>query len=343
MKPKPSAPPRLIDLHTDWILQYAQETTVFNPALYPGVTARLGQAEGYLQGTWIAILSCYRKADDWANQADPWSALGELLTRIEAEFSGRLLIGPDDQTRCLDDPEGLCWGVIGIEGFDALVRQPADLAHLPSLFERGVRLFQPVYTSTSLLAGSSAPDDDRGVTELGREFLATLDSIGAESAGPRPLLDLAHLNPRAASEVLDWIEADPGRSTHLIPLYSHGALRHEGFDSPRALTLENLTRLRALGGVVGLSVSPPFYTRADQIKANIETVASIPFQGRPGYEGIAIGTDFLGVDQTLPGLSQVEEVVGWLTTSFDAPTATALIQGNAFALLNRVLGGSSHL
>src|SRR5215210_7249184 len=139
------SPPRLIDLHTDWLLQYAPETTLFDPALYAGVSERLGQVEGYLSATGAAVLACYRNAEDWARQADPWAALGQLLTRNEAEFAGRLLIGPDDHGRWRDDPRGLCWGVIGVEGFDALVRTADDLDRLPRLVERGVRLFQPVY------------------------------------------------------------------------------------------------------------------------------------------------------------------------------------------------------
>src|SRR4051812_29012977 len=120
-------PPRLIDLHCDWLLQYARETTVFDPSLYAEVEARLSQSEGYLQGTTASVFACYRRAEDWARQADPWKALSDLITRVEAEFPGRLLIGPDDHTRWLDDPEGLCWGVVGVEGFDALVRSPGDL------------------------------------------------------------------------------------------------------------------------------------------------------------------------------------------------------------------------
>ena len=54
----------------------------------------------------------------------------------------------------------------------------ADLSRLPRLFEQGVRLFQPVYTVTSLLGGSSSPDDDRGLTDLGRSFLEALLAIG---------------------------------------------------------------------------------------------------------------------------------------------------------------------
>src|SRR5512135_515613 len=220
---------RLIDLHTDWLLQYAPETTIFDPALCARISGRLGQAEGYLQGTWAAVLSCYRSADDWARQPDPWAALGALLTRIEAEFPGRLLIGPADVARWHDDPEGLCWGLIGIEGFDALVRGPGDLDRLPRLFERGARLFQPSYGPTGVLAGSSAEGDDRGLTDLGRAFLETLADLADDDGGARPLLDLAHLNPKAAGAVLSWFEADAGRSRRLLPVYSHGTTAHAGF------------------------------------------------------------------------------------------------------------------
>ena len=327
--------PRLIDLHCDWLLQYATETTVFDPALYAGTGARLAQSEGYLQGTSAAVLSCYRRADDWARQADPWSALGALIARIEAEFPGRLLIGPDDVARSRDDPDGLCWALIGVEGFDALVRTAADLDRLPGLFERGVRVFQPAYSASNLLAGSASDGDDRGLTDLGRSFL---DVLSALPPGPRPLLDLAHLNPGAASDVLDWFEADPDRANRLIPVYSHGALKHDGFDHPRAITAGNLARLRALSGVIGFSVGPPFYATAEALKAGIEAAASLPFRGRPGYHGIAIGTDFLGVDETLPGLGNVTGVVSWVEKTFDRETAAALIAGNARALVARATG-----
>jgi membrane dipeptidase len=331
---------RLIDLHTDWLLQYAAETTVFVPELYPGVADRLGQAEGYLQATRAAVVSCFRRAEDWASQADPWAALGDLIARIEAEFSGRLLIGPADVARWLDDPDGLCWGLIGVEGFDALVREAGDLDRLAGLFERGVRLFQPVYTSASLLGGSSAPGDERGLTDLGRAFLQTLADLSADHEGPRPMLDLAHLNPTAASDALDWFEADAGRSLRILPVYSHGAPRHDGFVSPRALAPENLRRLRALGGVVGFSVGPPFFEDAGSLKAAIEAAASVPFQSRPGFEGLAIGTDFLGVDRVLPGLANVPDVIAWLSATFEPDAALALIEGNARRLLLRAAGAS---
>jgi len=331
-------PVRLIDLHVDWLLQYAPETVVFDPALYPGAADRIGQADGYLQATRAAIVSCYRVAEDWAGQPDPWVALGQLLARIEAEFSGRILIGPDDHGRWLDDTEGLAWAMIGVEGFDSLVRSPDDLDRLPRLFERGVRLFQPVYNSSSMLGGSSALGDDRGLTDLGRSFLGAIFDLAPAGDGPRPILDLAHLNPSAASDALAWFEADPDRPARVVLAYSHGAPSREDYDAPRAISADNLARLRALGGFIGLGVSPPFFSAPDQIKAAVDAVAALPFRGRAGVEGIAIGTDFLGVSRTLPGLGNAPGVIAWFEATFDRPTAAALLRGNAGTLLARATG-----
>ncbi len=324
---------RLIDLHCDWLLQYAGETTVFDPALYTGVEQRISQSAGYLQATSAAVLSCYRRAEDWARQPDPWKALGELITRLEAEFPGRLLIGPEDFGRWRNEPEGLCWGIIGVEGFDSLVREPHDLERLPALFDRGVRIFQPVYSENSALAGSSVRGDSRGLTDLGRAFLQQLADL---PPGPCAAIDIAHMNPTAASEVLDWFESNPSCSDRLIPIYSHGALSHDGFNTPRAITRENIARLRVLGGVIGLSVGPPFYQSKEAIKVDIEAVAELPYLGRAGFEGIAIGTDFLGVDQTLPGVNDVEAVVAWIQSAFPPQAAAAILSGNAAALMGRL-------
>lgn len=327
---------RLIDLHVDWLLQYASETTVFDPALYPGVAGGWGQLEGYLQATRVAVLACYRCVEDWAKHADPCAALGDLITRIEAEFPGRLLIGPDDFDRWKDDRDGLTWGLIGVEGFDALVRSDDDLSRLAALFERGVRLFQPIYDDSSRLGGSASSTDGRGLTDLGRRFLDTLDSLAPRASGPRPILDLAHMNPATMADALAWFEAEPSRALRAIPVYSHGSPVHPGFDSPRAITLENLRRLRALGGLVGLT--PAFFDSPARLKEAVELVASMPFEGREGAEGIAIGTDFMGVDRNLPGLGNAAEVVAWVQANFDRPVAKAMLVDNPQTLLVRALG-----
>jgi membrane dipeptidase len=67
----------------------------------------------------------------------------------------------------------------------------------------------------------------------------------------------------------------------------------------------------------------------------------MPFAGRAGFEGIAIGTDFLGVDETLPGLGNVEEIARWLESTFDRPVAHALTAGNGSAFLARICGAET--
>jgi len=333
-------PTRLIDLRCDWPLQYATETTVFDPALYPETRARLGQAEGYLRGASASVLACSRKAEDWARQADPWAALGALIARVEAEFPGRLLIGPDDLARWAVDGDGLCWALIGVAGFDALIRTTADLDRLPGLFARGVRVFQPVQAASGLLAGSASPGDDRRLTDLGRAFLDVLSAV-AEVSGPRPLLDLSHLNPASMADVLAWFEADADRPRGLAPFYGHGAPAHAGFDVPRAITADNLARLRALGGVIGFRVGPPFFRTPDELQAGLEAVAAIPFRGRIGPEGIALGTGFLGVDEVLPALGAVDGVVAWVQSRFEPETAAAILAGNARALVAFATGSGT--
>jgi membrane dipeptidase len=328
---------RLIDLHTDWLLQYAPETVLFDPELYPGTSERLGQAEGYLGNTRAAVLACYRQEMDWATQADPWKALTDLIARIEAEFAGRILMGPDDWARFQAEPEGLTWAVIGVEGFDAIIRSAADLRLLPVLHERGVRLFQPIYGEGTILGGSSRPGDDRRLTDVGREFLETLLRIGEQPDQPRPIVDLAHMNPETASDALTWFEADVARSRNLIPVFSHGALRNEFCPDSRALTFENMARLRKMRGVVGLSVGPPFYDKPEALKQSLVAVSETPFGDAPGFHGVAIGTDFLGVSRVLPALSNAEKVIGWILSEFDPAAAHAILWRSAHELLQRMM------
>jgi membrane dipeptidase len=227
--------------------------------------------------------------------------------------------------------------MIGLEGLDALVRGPDDLDRLPPLFERGVRVFQPVSTADNLLAGASIAGDDRGLSDLGRAFLQTLFDLGGEASGPRPLLDLANLSSVAVAEVLDWLEADPLRPCRVFPISSRGAPGRDDGPWPRGLTSDSLRRLRALGGVVGFSVGPPFYPDAEALRAGIEAAAAVPFRGRAGFEGIAIGTGFPDVDVVLPGLDNAAAVVAWLAANFDPAAAAALIHGNARSLIVRSL------
>lgn len=334
-------PMRLIDLHCNWALQYACESSQYEAKLYTDIPSQAGQVDGYLMGTAAAVLMCGRRPADWAAHADPWRTLGDMIARYEAEFSGRLLFGPEDVERwCAEPADGLCWGVLGIEGFDSLIREPGNLDHLPKLFERGVRVFQLVQAGSTTLGGASIEGDDRGLGELGRAFLEHLYALvpAAGQPGPRPVVDLANLNAQTTSDALAWFEADAARPERLILVRSRGALDPHDRPGNTGMNPQNLARLRALGGVIGLSAGVADFQTTEELKAGIERAAAIPFQGRSGYAGIGIGTNFLGLGDPIPRLENVSQIAEWLTAEFPPEVAASLVHDNARSLLLRSAG-----
>ncbi len=339
---------RLVDLHCDWLRQYADETTQHLGPPGPALSSRLGRLDGYLLGTSLAVLACtYRpgpEAGASATTADSWSALGLMLARYESEFAGRLIRDPADVALWRSSsPGGMCWGVLEVAGFDGLVRGPDDLDRLPDLFRRGVRVFQPVAASGGALGGSSEPGDDRGLTELGRAFLdrlAALDPAGDES--PRPILDLAGLSARATAETLQWYdEVSPPRPENRrrpLLVVSHGRGGYRDLADAASAQALGLAELRARGVPIGLTPGLPGCETADELKALIDAIAAVPFEGRPGFEGIAIGADLLGVERAIPGLDSARGLARWIEATFDRETSAVLVARNARRLLLRSAG-----
>ncbi len=286
------------------------------------------------------------KARRLGRGADRWASLFDLVTRYEAEFAGRLLIGPDDWTRFGAEPaDGLCWGMLGISGMDFLVRAPADLDRLAGAFERGVRVFQLVQCPDNELGGSAAPGDVRSVTELGLEVLDRLLEIAplVGKGGPRPVVDVAGLNASTIAEVLNWFEHDSTRAIRLLLLSSYGplgglAVKPVGTESETALAIENLRRFRTLGGVIGVSPGPPAVASAEALRETIEAIAAVPFRGRPGCEGIGIGSNFLGLESLIPELNEVAKLIAWLERTFGPESGRDLGERTARRLLASAAG-----
>jgi membrane dipeptidase len=140
------------------------------------------------------------------------------------------------------------------------------------------------------------------------------------------------------TDVLAWFEADEDRHKRLLVVRSHGALDTPDHPAGSGISGENLGRFRALGGVIGLSVGPPYFSSADALRAAIESAASVPFEGRTGYQGIGIGTDFLNLEQPLSHLENVPRVTEWLSLNFSTEIAASLAHGTGRNLLLRSAG-----
>ena len=105
------------------------------------------------------------------------------------------------------------------------------------------------------------------------------------------------------------------------------------------LSHDNLVALRAAGGVIGMTPGQPYHCTHDELRAGIEMAASVPFEGRAGHEGIAVGTDFLCVERTLHGMRNVSDLKKWITRRFDREIAAMLIAANGRRVLVRAAGG----
>jgi membrane dipeptidase len=335
---------RLVDLQCDWLRQYATETTVYEGGLYPEVPGRVGRLDGYMLGTSLAVLVCARKADDWSRQPDAWRSLGLMIARYEAEFAGRIIRDAGDVARWRSSPrDGLCWGVIGVAGFDFLVRKADDLDRLPALFERGVRVFQPVATSEGILGGSTDPGDDRGLTELGRAFLARLAELaGGDDAGPRPVLDLAGMNARSMDDALRQLDDEPTLGAKMLVALSHGTVGYRDLLDGSSPDSRNLAVLRSRGGVIGLTPGLAGCETVEELKHLVDGIATLPCEGRSGYEGIAIGSHLLGLENAASGLASARDLTRSLGRAFDRETAMAIASGNAGRLLLRSAGVAPH-
>ncbi len=271
-----------------------------------------------------------RKPADWSAQSDAWHALNMMIARYEAEFCGRIIRDAGDAARWRSDaPDGLCWGVIGVAGFDMVVRTPDDLDRLQALFERGVRVFQPIAASGGSLG------DDRGLTDLGRAVLARLATLAPTTeAGPRPILDLAGMNAPTAADALRWLDEYHG----VLLAMSHETVGYRDLLEDSSPEQQNLRHLRSRGGVIGLTAGLPGCETTDELQRLIEFVATIPFEGRTGYEGIAIGTDFMDVERTAMGLASVRDITRWLGRAFEREVSAAITAGNARRILLQAAG-----
>lgn len=159
-------------------------------------------------------------------------------------------------------------------GFQDGVPFEDDLDRLDGFHRSGVRIIQPTYNVRNGLGTGCLAPEDEGLTELGREAVARMESVGI-------LLDLSHCGRRTT---LDGIETATG------PV----AVSHSGcaavFDHPRNKDDETLRRLADRGGVIGIYLMPFLNAEgaptADDVLAHIEHALGVC-----GEDHVGIGSD----------------------------------------------------
>lgn len=142
--------------------------------------------------------------------------------------------------------------------------------------DAGVGIAQLAYNTQNLAGAGCYESRDSGLSDFGRELVAEMNRVGM-------LIDLSHVGARTSEEAIRE-SAQPVACTHCLPA---GLKAH-----PRNKTDAQLRAVADRGGVVGVTMFPPFLPRGVDSTVD-DYVAAIDYVVRlVGEDAVAIGTDF---------------------------------------------------
>ena len=234
---------RLVDLHCDWLRQYATETTLHRASLYPEVPDRVGRLDGYLLGTSLTVLACARKPEDWSAQPDAWGSLGLLLARYESEFAGRLVRDRRGRRRAggRRPPMGCAGACSASPGSTSWSGTPTTSTACRPSSRAGSASSSRSPRARGSWADRRPRETSAGLTDLGRAFLDRLsDLTPAGESGPRPILDLAGMNAATVADTLRWLDQDRPRSRSWQLAISHGTTHYRDLQDGSSPGLHDL-------------------------------------------------------------------------------------------------------
>lgn len=217
----------------------------------------------------------------------PWETCLKLIACLNDEISKnsdtvRHVRSGADLTKNVRD--GFMSALISVEEGDVI---EGKLSRIDELYELGVRMMTLTWNHRNRLAAPAydadsdsvvSPDDETGgLTPLGRDFVAKLESR-------RIIIDVSHLSDRAFYE-LDEIKTRPFIASHSNVRSVHGA--------PRNLTDDMIRRIAKAGGIIGLNFFSEFIGGQGGFEDLARHAAHI--KKLVGADVLSLGSDFDGI------------------------------------------------
>ena len=282
---------------------------VRNTAESDNVTA-LAVLQRWPVGTWRslrarALYEASRLADA-AARSDGRLVLVRTAADLDAFVAARASAPGERRVAALLATEGLH----AIEG---------ELRNVDTLHAAGFRMLGLTHFFDNEVAGSAHGVAKGGLTPLGRAVVRRMEALGI-------LVDVAHASPRAVDDVL-------AMATRPV-LVSHGGVQAT-CPGPRNLTDDQLRRIAATGGVVGIG----YWDGAVCEIGPASTARAIAHAVRvAGVEHVALGSDFDGATTTpfdAAGLAQVTQAL--LDQGLTPDDVAKVMGGNVLRLLRATL------
>lgn len=184
--------------------------------------------------------------------------------------------------------------MLTIEGCEAY---GGDIANVERFARLGVKAAALTWNNENQLAHPAKSGSKEGLKPFGRQAVSEMRRLGVA-------VDISHLNRQGADEVMD---------TDIPPMASHSCAyslcRHY-----RNLTDEQLRRLFAMGGFVGVNFYPHFLSdngRAD-LNRVVDHMAYMCDLG--GENSVGFGSDFDGIEVAPEGLQNAGDVPALMDT-----------------------------
>lgn len=257
-----------------------------------------------------------------------WGSLKERAlyqARRMHEFAARsgskltLIKSRDDLARyvarCRREPD-ITAGWLGLEGAQVLEGDPANV---DVMFDAGYRMMGLTHFYDNEIGGSAHGAVKGGLTRVGREAVKRAEAR-------RMFIDLAHASPQLIDDVL-------ALATRPV-LVSHTGVRGT-CNNTRNLTDEQLRRIAATGGVIGIGFWETAVCGRDAraIARAIKHAAGVA-----GVERVGLGSDWDGAVATpfdAAGVVQVTDAL--LAEGFSAADIEKIMGGNLLRVLSQSL------
>lgn len=235
----------------------------------------------------------------------------------------RVIHTHEDLARFLEDRRADPTQTAGLLGIEGMYGLGEGKDRIRDLFHAGFRLMAPVHFPDGPLGGSRHGMVCGGLTDFGREALAYMEEL-------KVIVDLSHASGLLINDVLD--------AATRPPLVSHTG--PAGLcDTGRGLTDDQMERIAAAGGVIGIGFWPKAVCGDDAaaIAKAIRYTADLVGVGHVG-----LGSDYDGsvtVPFDVSGMVLLTEAL--LDEGFGEDDVAAIMGGNLLRFLRENLPGDT--
>ncbi len=273
-------------------LNYEQNSAETNDSITLLVMAQLWPMRTWDSRTERALYQS-KKLHGFAARAPETLKIIRTRTDLEAVLTARAAGKP------------MIGGLLGAEGGHAL---DGDFANLDRLYDAGFRLMGLTHFFDNALAGSLHGISNAGLTEFGRQVVRAM-------VDKKMIIDLAHLSPKAAQEVLDMVD---------VPVVvSHTGI-HSHCEVKRNFSDDLMQAIAAKGGLIGIGYWEDVTCDATPDGVAKAIVAAIALLG---VDHVSLGSDYDGAVETTYDTSELAALTDALLRAGVTPIDIAKVMG----------------